>query len=322
MRDSAGCASLLFANPAAWSHMMSRVFISFCLAALVLAGTSSAQTTAPVFTWPCPSKVEIHEKTLKRGHTGELHYHLVCSAGEKGQFVFRLQGLSFAKIDGQPVTEEMRQQLQAAVQAFDDMPGFVVDAQGRLVKLTDLERFMNSTAELTAKQGKAVPGNVLRDPRMAQVMQMVLADYWQSWVGHWTDFPAKPGAPVSDDVEQSFLPNTPPLSMHRTMEVLPVPLEASGTVHLRLKVELQGKQLIEFIKTLVPNQPDKAGQTLDDLPEMESFKIYEVKLDTQTRLPVWARREIRFRAVNEKDAVPFPPQTELHEYQFLWPEEK
>lgn len=278
----------------------------------------SAQIPAQPFSWPCPSTVEIKEKALKRGHTAELRYQLVCSEGEKGSRRFRLQGLQFDKIDGEPVAKEVLQQLQAAIQSFDELPAFMVDSQGRLADVENMDKLLQSMAKAGSSQGNALPDRVLKDPKVAQMMKLILMDYWQCWVEHWIDFPAKSGEPVSDVIQQSFVPNTAAVSMNRTMEVLPPSDATPGTRHLRMKSEMTGRQLAEFLKSLVPDQPDKAGQGLDDLPEARCFKIYEVKQDVEKRLPVWARRETNITLKEGKDDR-FPPQVETHEYQFLWP---
>ncbi len=302
--------------------MTSRV--SALLTATLLGTTTlvSAQESPAHFSWPSRATIKVTEKGLKRGHTSDLRYDIVCSRDETGALRISLKSLQFDKLDGEPIPAGVTEQLKPAIKAFEDMPAFLVDGSGRLTDIADMEKLMKVTEELSRSQGQTIDPKLFRDSNTVALLKGALANYWQSWVELWIDFPAKPGAPISRTSEQELIPGQPAVRSTQKMEFLGT-IPGSPTLHhLRVEIDMSDPSMTSALGGLMQKFDQANGKPLNkelaQLPKIKGSKIYEVKIDPQTLRPVWARREIRFESTDSPSPA-FPPQLETHEYRFDWP---
>jgi hypothetical protein len=156
---------------------------------------SSLPKGSPRFSWKAPLSVSVEEDVDQQGQHMQFAYHLDVCPGDAGTVLVSHRGVTVTQVNGVPTagkerTAELRQ-IEAAASA---LPTMIIDRSGAFVRGTGY-------AEMIKRAATVFPGEEFADLRafMASgqapaILDVTLAQLWQSWVGVWLRFDPAHGA--------------------------------------------------------------------------------------------------------------------------------
>lgn len=229
---------------------------------------TSASTGAPyvgalTFDWPVGCDATVVENTVKGDNRAELTFKLETSDHPDGMLV-SWADLKMLSFNGRKLTTAEERSLTAAFR----LPPFVVDDLGSVVRIEDLDRFIDEMTELMPSTAN------LNTATFRSLMEETISSkYWNVWVGNWAetesiDQPVLEGvvdAPVGD------------YTLQTTVKLESLPTRRAGTAIFRSTEILEGP---DFMKAIAGVQTDLVGKAAETSATDTGRRVVTVEVET------------------------------------------
>lgn len=250
-----------------------------------------------VFAWKMPCRVPVEQIETKKGHTVRLRYMLSAKPGPEGNMDVDLGDFEFLEMDGQDLTTpKMQAELAPALALTAAMPTMVVSPNGEYLRMRGLDalidRVLGDMGKGKGKQREAQIAATMRSPKMMQMMQAKMGDYWNAWVGAWTGLELAPReSREGDDVMEIGgveIPMRLEYENHGPVKGTP------GLYRLSLTSTMAGNSASTGVLALMRSMVQNAGGELPADVKVDHLSIVnklEVETEPGTLYPHRARRE-------------------------------
>jgi hypothetical protein len=279
------------------------------------------------FAWPTPSRVTVTERVLKKGKSAVMRYDAVLSARQGGGYELKIDKLQFLELEGREVPKgELPPELKAATALASAIPVLIISKEGEVQDVVGFEDSIErALAQVPEEQGmREQLRKVLAQPVMAQAMKQKAGEFWNAWVGAWTELELAEGHESTGPVPVQ-LPAGPVDSLvtirHRGPDAA-----HKGAVRLELETVLEGEPFRKAMVGLVAQMVQAAGAQDKAPPDVDAMlksarrvSKVEAVTDAATLRPYSVRMSqvTKLQMENQERE-----QREVHEYSFDWPAPK
>jgi hypothetical protein len=246
------------------------------------------------FGWALPCRVPVTTVATKKGKTIRFSFFLdVRRAGEKVHA--RFEDMRFLEFEGKDITgPAFQKQLAPALALASAIPTLEVSREGAFERAIGLEELVDRVVAADPKnkdpEKRAAVTRFMKRPEVLATMEAAGGDYWESWVGAWVDFGARPGAPREADTETAVFGVKMP--MHVRGEFIGASLQYEGAVHLRITMTIDGddspRALEEVVAHMIHEAAPETAKMNVPMPKVARFDkvvVTEVHTDPATLHP-------------------------------------
>jgi hypothetical protein len=156
---------------------------------------SAPPSGLPRFAWTAPSSVGVTEDVEQQGQRMKFVYRLDVCPGEGGGVFVSHRDVTVKEIAGAPIAggdhaAEVRQ-IEAAASA---LPTMIVDRSGVFVRGTGYPEMIERAMAAFPGEEFAQLRTFLTSGRAPEILDVTLAQLWQTWVGVWLRYDPSHGA--------------------------------------------------------------------------------------------------------------------------------
>lgn len=279
------------------------------------ANGAASKHAAMRFRWPAPGVVVVHEAAEKKGDTAEMVYELHSCPNGDGTRV-RYRRFRFTTFNGQPASEPALAQALAQATAIAKLvPDLRIGKDGRIVEVEGLDAaFAAVMKTIVEPEIRSTMERLVKDPKMAALIQSKSKDIWRSWVGAWRLYEP------SGDATQRFITEVPTgrggsATRHHEVvgEAAPGNLLRLSTTKTEGNAELKDTLLAIVASLELPD--DEAANVLRNA-SIERTTTWRVLTDPATLQPSTSETTQNLKvSIPEQGAK---TRSEVHRYRFDW----
>jgi hypothetical protein len=239
------------------------------------------------FGWKLPCRVPVVERSEQDGAVGKLRFTLSLRPAEKDRIDVGIEDLQYVEFMGQPITPELRAQVEGQLAVSSALPGFAVTPQGAFIEATGFDALYAALA----KGGKVAPDVLKRmqAPDSRAALTSAVSNDWQTWVGAWAGLRLAPGD-ARDGTTTAAIGDVTTIPAKAHVEyVNDVP---GGRAHLLSATLVEGDAALDAMRAYVV----KTGSRGPDAGTMTRFLRMvrlEAETDPATLRPARTRSEVK-----------------------------